>query len=154
MNVTENKESFRQHLLSFQQHLEWEKSENPDITVPAAADSYINNQMDMEQGMEEWAAYEREVYRKNQRLLKAIKSVKGKTFHKHLLEVIEESEGLRSLATIVKEPVGDFQKENYGREIKGIWVQQWSVGDTGDSFEGNVCVKIKPNKYFKFSYSM
>lgn len=154
MNVTENKESFRQHLISFHQQLEHEKSENPSVNVFTVIDGYIDNQLAMEKGMEEWMEFEREQDRKNLRLLKAIKSVKGKAFYKHLLEVIEESEGLKGLAQIVKEPVGKFQKESYGREIKGIWVQQWAVGDTGDSWEGNVCVQVKPNKYFKFSYSM
>ena len=70
------------------------------------------------------------------------------------MEIIEESEGIKGLAEIVKEPIGAFQKEKYGRQINGIWVEQWTVGMEGDSYEGFVCVQIKPNKYLKFKYSM
>ena len=57
-------------------------------------------------------------------------------------------------AEIIKEPIGKFQEEKYGRQINGIWVKQWSVGMEGDSWEGFICVQIKQNKYLKFGYSM
>jgi len=104
--------------------------------------------------MNEYHDYLNELDRKNKRLLKAIKKVKGNTFYKYLLQIIEESEGISGLAEIVSKPVGEFQAEKYGRQIKGIWVSQWSVGTEGDSWDGIVYVEIKPNKYLKFNYSM
>jgi hypothetical protein len=55
---------------------------------------------------------------------------------------------------IVSEPSGKKQKETeFGHSIKFIWVDQWSVGTEGDSFEGYIEVQIKENKYLKFRYS-
>jgi DNA repair photolyase len=154
MNFSENSDNIRMHLISFSDTIEYYRSLDPLTPIGVIADGYIKNQIDMENGMREYYEYLNEENRRNLRLLKAIKAVKGKTFYKHILEVIEQSEGLKGQAEIVKEPVGKFQKENYGREIKGIWIQQWGVGDSGDSWEGIVCVKIKENKYLKFAYSM
>lgn len=154
MLISENKESFRNHLIQFASHIDYSNNAKEDKSVYQIADSYVKNQISMEDGMKAWADYENECFRKNKRLLKAIKSIKGKTFYKYLSGIIEGSEGIKGIAEIVKEPTGKFQKDNYGRQIKGIWVQQWSVGMEGDSWEGYVCVEIKPNKYFKFSYSM
>ncbi|HUM52922.1 MAG TPA: hypothetical protein PK431_13955 [Chitinophagales bacterium] len=117
-------------------------------------DEYVGNEISMQKGMQEYYDYLKEENRKNHRLLNAIKKVKGKTFFKYLMGIIEDSEGIKGLAQIVKEPVGKFQEEKYGRQINGIWVEQWSVGMEGDSYEGFVCVKVKPNKYLKFGYSM
>ena len=108
----------------------------------------------MQKGMQEYYDYLNEENKKNHRLLNAIKKVKGKTFFKYLMEIIEESEGIKGLAQIVKEPTGKFQEEKYGRQINGIWVEQWSVGMEGDSWDGFVCVQLKENKYLKFGYSM
>ena len=44
-----------------------------------------------------------------------------------LKELLGESEGIRGVAEIVKTPNGTFQEEKYGRQIKGVWVDQWSV---------------------------
>ena len=108
----------------------------------------------MQKGMEDYFNYLGEVDRKNRRLLKAIKKVKGKTFYKYLMEILEESEGMSGLAEIVKEPTGEFKAEKYGRQINGIWLNQWTTGMEGDSYEGIVCVQLKADKYLKFSYSM
>ena len=70
------------------------------------------------------------------------------------MEIIEESEGIKGLAEIVDKPVGKFQEEKFGRQIKGIWVEQWSVGMEGDSYEGFVCVESGKDRYLKFGYSM
>lgn len=148
----ENRESFKYHLTAFYHQRLMEG--NSELSIGQVADNYIDNEMSMQKGMQDYHDYLNEENRKNKRLLRAIKKVKGATFHKYLLEIIEESEGIKGLAEIVKTPSGTFQKEQYGRQISGIWVSQWSVGMEGDSWNGIVCVEIKPNKYFKFSYSM
>lgn len=154
IQILGNEESVKTLLRSFHSTLEFERSENPNCPLHEVIDNFVNNEASMEQGMKEYHAYLNEENRKNQRLLKVIKSVKGKTFYKHILDIIEESEGIKGLACIVKEPTGKFQEEKHGKEINGIWVSQWSVGMEGDSWEGIVCVQIKPNKYLKFPFSM
>ena len=88
------------------------------------------------------------------RLIKTIRSVKGDVFADSVIECMEESEiNEYYKVEIVSETVGGYQEEDY-EGFKGIWVQQWSVGDSGDSWEGYVCIQIKSNKYLKFRYSM
>lgn len=155
MLVSENIDSLRQHLISFHGMYEYMKTkEKKDIAIGPSVDAYLNDQLAMEEGMKAWADYERSIFVHNNRLLKAIKSVKGKTFSKYINEIIKECDNVTDKMQIVKEPVGNFQKENYGRTIKGIWINQWSVGMEGDSWNGTVCVELRPNKYLKFSYSM
>ena len=104
--------------------------------------------------MQEYYAYLRQEAKENSKLLSAIKKEKGDIFFKYLKEIIEESEGIRGLAEIIEVPIGKFQEEKYGRQIKGIWVDQRSVGMEGDSWEGTVCVQLSENRYYKFNYSM
>ena len=85
---------------------------------------------------------------------KIIKKEKGQAFYNYLRVIIEESDGIAGLAEIVSEPTGTFQKEDYGRTIKGIWVDQWNVGMESDSYAGTVCVQLSEKRFFKFSYSM
>jgi hypothetical protein len=91
----------------------------------------------------------------NNRVLKALKKVKGRTFVKRFLEVVEASEGIKGVLFFSKEPIGKKQAENeYGKLIRFIWVRQFSVGYSGDSYEGTVSVQIKENKFLCFNYSM
>ena len=46
----------------------------------------------------------------------------------------------------------DFQDSTDGK-IK-VWVDQRSVGDSGDSFEGTVCIELPDKKYLVWSYSI
>ncbi len=154
-SVSEKEECLRMHLQSFLSTADYQRSENDkNVFDFQIIDSYIKEQLSIEQGMKEWMEYEIVIHKSNQRLLRAIKKVKGNTFYKYLLEIIEQSEGMKGKAIIVDTPTGKYQDEKYGRQIKGYWVQQWSVGMEGDSFEGNVYVEIKPNKYLKFGYSV
>jgi len=54
---------------------------------------------------------------------------------------------------IVRKPRGESQKENYG-QIKQLWVSQQAVGDSGDSWEGTVSVKIKEGRWLEMPFSM
>lgn len=150
----ENRDSLERGFIAFYNTVEYFRQDNNDMPIGTIAKKYVDNEIAMKKGMQEYYDYLKEENRKNQRLLNAIKKVKGKTFYKYLLDIIEESEGIKGLAQIVKEPIGTFQKENYGRQINGIWVDQWSVGMEGDSYEGFVCVQLKSNKFLKFGYSM
>ncbi len=154
MLVSEDQDQLRWHLIGFYHEVKFQKENYPEKSVEEIANKYIENELSMEEGMKAWADYENEICRHNARLLKAVKKVKGKTFYKYLSEIIEDSDKITGKMEIVTIPTGEFQKEKYGRQIKGIYVQQWGVGMEGDSWEGNVCVELKPNKFLKFSYSM
>lgn len=103
---------------------------------------------------EEDKKYYTNVKRVNNRILRAIKSVKGKVFAKELLSVIKESEGVVGPWKIVKKPKGGYQDEDYGTIIKGWWVDQWRNGGyEGDDFAGDIYIKLKKDKYLKIYYS-
>lgn len=151
----ENRESLINHLDGFYRHVEYQKEHGNFLSVYKSASGYVDNQIDAENGMSEYYAYLEECERSDRRLFKAIASVKGKTFVKHLKSLINGEQTYGTRCEIVRQPIGDFQKEHEaGRQIKGIWVQQWSTGPEGDSFSGTVCVEIRPGRYFKFHFSM
>lgn len=150
-----NESSAIHHLASFARTVAHEKKVNPNINEDYLARQYVENEVKAEEGMAEYAAWENERARRNNRLLRAIKRVSTRTYYKVLEEVIYDSGGIEGQAEIVKEPMGVFQKHDYCRVIPGIWVDQWRNGGfTGDDFAGYVYVKIKEGKYFKFQYSM
>lgn len=154
MSITDNIDWVENLLTAFNNRYEFDKQQDPETSFGKSVKAFINDQVAMEKGMQEWVEYENLLAQKNKRLLNAIKSVKGKTFYKYVLQIIEEAEGIKTLAEIVNKPDGNFQREKYGRQIQGTWVRQWSVGDSGDSWEGFIYVQIKANKYLKFGYSM
>lgn len=93
-----------------------------------------------------------EVARVNSRLFKAIKSLRGEKFVQDLNDVVKECEVVDAPYEIVNTPQGKYQHESF-RTIKGFWVKQWSVGDSGDSYNGYIAIKIKRNKYLQMYYS-
>lgn len=151
----ENGEIIKHHLTSFYDQYEFHKEQDKNMNLHQFAEDYIKNEIAMEAGMQEYFDGLAEVDKRNNRILKAVKSVKGKSFYKHLINLIKDASPTEWHEwEIVKEPCGDKQAENgFGREIKCIWVDQWSVGTEGDSFEGYICVRLKKNKYLKFRYS-
>lgn len=156
MTFKGNEETIRYHLLDFLQSVAYYKEHEPDKSNNDIADGYIKNQISMEDGLEEFYQYIKEVERKNKRILRAVKTVMGKTFYKHLLVYLDNAQPVdHAIWEIVKEPVGKLQKvTEYGRAIRQEWVQQWSVGTEGDSWEGIICVPLKPGRWLKFNFSM
>lgn len=150
----ENAESMKYHLTGFFDRVQWQQKENSDKSVIMIAKEYINEQMQMQKDLQKYYDHEKQIAAENQQLLLSIKKTKGRTFYRHLKQIIEECDRIRGSLEIVDEPVGTFQEENYGRQISGIWVEQWSVGDSGDSFEGIVCVMIDDRKFLRIPYSM
>ena len=148
----ENKQCIKRHLVQFFNCTSHEH--NKGVAIDEVADRYVDNEISMQKAMKEYYDYLKEESEKNHRLLLEIKKDKGSTFYKYLIEIINESEGIKGVAQIVDKPVGEFQKEKYGRQIKGIWVDQRSVGDSGDSWEGTVCVQPDKSRYLKLGYSM
>lgn len=92
--------------------------------------------------------YQEECDRHNQRILRAIRSVKGDRFYNFILREIEDSEGVDGRMRIESKPKGDKQDRN-------VWVNQTTNGGhTGDSFAGTVSVRLKKNKFLEWDYSM
>lgn len=152
--VNEDRQRRYWNLSAFYNHVKYMEEHHPAACINEIINKYLDNQDYEAKVWQEIADYDEEVWRHNQRLLRAIKGVKGKTFHKYLLEIIKSCDRLRDKMEIDSQPNGTWNDEKYGRTIKGIWVDQWSVGMEGDSFEGYLWVQLKENKYLKISYSM
>ena len=54
--------------------------------------------------------------------------------------------------SIVDKPEGENNDEEFG-VFTEVWVDQWSVGDSGDSFEGFIYGKFDEGKWLKIPYS-
>lgn len=107
-------------------------------------------------------AWYNDVDRKNQRLLKALKSVKGEKFHDEFLELLNESEhgGMLTDPTIKIVRIDKIELKEY-ECVKGeyksfkFYVNQYvNGGYTGDNYAGNIYVPIKKDKYLEFHYEM
>lgn len=103
--------------------------------------------------------YREEVKANNQKILREIGKVKGKAFLKNLkLFWSDFCEMCSCVENMKMELVSDHGGNetsvdgNYGREIKRQFVEQWSTGLEGDSFAGNVWLKIQDGMYLKFNY--
>jgi len=109
----------------------------------------FNRMMDeYTKGMEE---YYKRIDVHNAPILEIIKQEKGEDWYAELCELIEESQ-IHGEFEIVKKPYGN--KQEASELIEWEWVDQRSVGDSGDSFEGFVTVKINDDKYLKMPFSM
>ena len=58
---------------------------------------------------------------------------------------------ITSKAKIVKEPRGQYQDEEYGT-IDSVFVDQYSRGDGGDSYEGTIYAQLGKDKWIAVSY--
>ncbi len=100
--------------------------------------------------------YQDECDRINERILKAIRSVNGDKFAEAVLAFVksqfEEGVDIEGGWKLTKRKHGDYQKEDWV-SFKGIWVDQWSVGDSGDSWNGHIFIKLRKDKYLELSYS-
>lgn len=96
--------------------------------------------------------YQQEETRWNTRILKAIANQLGEKFLQDVVECFEENE-VQGKLELIKTPKGEWQEEEY-TSFNGIWVDQWSVGDSGDNWNGYICIKLKENLWLKTFYSM
>lgn len=151
----DNGELIKWHLSSFYNQYNDMKGQDPSLNVHKYAESYVNNEISMEAGMQQYFDWLDVVAKYNDRILRTIKTVKGKAFCKHLVSLMKDSGAVNWRKwEIVKEPTGEKHVENeYGRYIKTVWVDQWATGTEGDSFDGYLCVELKKGKYLKFYYS-
>ena len=68
--------------------------------------------------------------------------------YKQLLDGVDISDKIE----IVDKPVGDKQNEDCG-VFTEVWVNQWSVGTEGDSFEGFIYGRFAKEKWLKIPYT-
>lgn len=89
-------------------------------------------------------------YKKDQELLDKIKKEVSNDFYKKIVEEIEETGGGWNLKIVDSPP--DIESEGY--DDREVWVDQRSVGESGDSFEGEVYIKLPNGKYLRWDYEM
>jgi len=97
--------------------------------------------------------FHNECDRINFRIMKAITNQLGNAFVKNLCIISTDCEVSNDAWWFSKTPIGSYQKEGYGA-IKGYWVSQQSVGDSGDSYSGTICIKLKERLYLIMPFSM
>ncbi len=113
----------------------------------------------MHEAMLEEQRYSDNCKRINDRIFRAITNQIGAGFLNDLKTLIEESE-IGGAYRIVDEVPNNYhnKKELFQEEsdygcITGIWVYQHSVGDGGDSFAGQIWVKLKNYKYLEMDFA-
>ena len=109
----------------------------------------FNRMMDeYTKGMEE---YHKRIEAHNTPILEWIIKEKGEDWYAELAQLIEESR-IHGEFEIVKKPFGN--KQEASELIEWEWVDQRSLGDSGDSFEGFVTVKISDDRFLRMPFSM
>lgn len=134
------------------------KDNRYDDMYPVCPKCDDENKADMDRAMKEWIEHDNLIRFKDERVLKAIKQVKGESFYNALGELIDDLEYTFDYSFVDK-PKGNYQKEYWHKEIQGVWVDQWCNGGyVGDDFQGDVYVRIrrkdKKDRYLKIPYSM
>lgn len=88
-------------------------------------------------------------FNKDQEIIKEAK----KHLTKKQIEYLDYSfeEFFPSYCEIVDKPYGTYQDCN-NKDCYEEWVDQRSVGDSGDSFSGEVYIKLSNGKYLKYHY--
>ena len=152
---TENADLLKGHLTHFYNQFQYCKEKQPGLNVHDFADKYVKNEISQEMGMEEYFKGIQEVEKHNLRILKAVKTVKGKRFLKHLINFINNSGAVNwDEWKIVRTTEGNkIPEREYGHAIKCYWADSWPTGTEGDSFEGYFYVELKPSRYLKFHFS-
>lgn len=87
---------------------------------------------------------------KNREVLESVKKIVSKKLYKLIEYQIEESEHADDFR-IVDAPTGKQQKAEDGIFV---WIDQWSVGDSGDSWAGVEYVPLPNGKYLAWGYAI
>jgi hypothetical protein len=78
-----------------------------------------------------------------QRIMRAVKTLRGEDYCDWLEDLIIETASWDFC--IVREPKGTFDED------QGAWIDQWA-GISGDDYKGYVCVRIKPGRWLQWYY--
>jgi len=103
--------------------------------------------------------WEKELAGKNKEIMKQVKNeVSGSLYWgicRYMKDLKENCYQVGQMEyKIVDKPRGDLQKEKWSKELQELWIDQWSEGCSGDSYAGNVYIKVGKNKYLTVNYSM
>lgn len=90
-------------------------------------------------------------YEKDKKILDNIKNKVHVDVFESIKYEIKESENASNFK-IVDSPIGEYQRTN--EDNVKVWVDQYSVGDTGDSWAGIVSVELPNGKYLMWDYWM
>jgi hypothetical protein len=156
MNISENRERLREHLINFHGHVQYQKKLDPEKGIGPIADGWLDQQISMEEGMKAYNDAVQQIRAQHVKILMEIRATTGPTFYGHLAAYIKDRHPTDDHEfEFVPQPEGKCQKvSEYGRAIREEWVVQQPVGDSGDSWEGTICVKIDEGNYLKFHFSM
>jgi len=93
-----------------------------------------------------------ELHEFNMHLINELADKYGKVLLKDVDRIMRDCY-FNDTATLVNEPQGEDNDEEY-QLIKEVWCEQWSVGDSGDSFEGRLYAKIKDGVWLMLPFAM
>lgn len=87
------------------------------------------------------------------RIMKAIRSVKGDAFAADVESCIHGDSYCTGLS-FTRYPKGKYDFEGEFDNIPGYWVDQWCNGGfTGDDFAGDIYIQLKENLYLRAGYT-
>ncbi len=105
----------------------------------------------MSEYIEEENKHNLEVQRINDRIFNAITNTLGSEFVDDLKYCMKDSEAKHFAMEFSRKPIGQYQRENYGK-IKYLWVDQHGPVIDADDFYGTISIELKPFKYLIFNY--
>ena len=91
--------------------------------------------------------------RVNSRLFAILRTVKGAKWMKGLEELLWHCEVCGAMSITRARPQDKHWQKAAFDPIKEMWVEQWSRGMDGDSFEGTIWVKIDNKRWLQLSFS-
>lgn len=126
----------------------------PEATKDEKIKRFMDDQLQTEKIYAELWVAEDQAYTRNMNVLKILRSVKGKTFVKHLRRFLKECEAKFTVPFIItRDTRGDWVEEKWGKEIQRYWVDQRCTNIEGDSFEGYIWVQLREGRFLKFFYT-
>ncbi len=137
MNKSKIEERLLEQKPNNQQILE-DTSVSPSIAKPlvvGSTDGFITDAQ-YKEAFDSLFEYEKEISDHNETILKTL----GKTAQKDFADLIDSCSSVGKIE-FVDEPKGDAQNESNGI-FKDVHVDQWSVGDSGDSYAGFIYAKV------------
>ncbi len=103
--------------------------------------------------------WKQEIIKNNKQIMKEVRSEVSNSLYYGICRYMKDlKEGCyyvnQMQYKIVDKPSGKEQKENWSKDLQSVWVEQWSDGMEGDSWYGDVYIKIGEDKYLTVNYSM
>lgn len=98
------------------------------------------------ESMDAWTKHRNEIDEHNKKVFKQV----GKTALKDLEEILEGC-NITDKIQIVRMPSGEDQNEGCGIFTE-TYVDQWTMGISGDDFAGFIYVKFDENKWLQIPY--